>query len=183
MNKREPPSQEAFDKLLAWLDSNRDQAAEKYGRIYLRLVRIFAAKGCVDAEDLSDQTVNVVATKADWLIENYVGDPALYFYGVANRIWLEQRSRKDPVAPPVPDKTELERRCHCLQRCLDTQMSPDERELLLRYHEGEGRERIENRKRLTEELGITVNALRIRICHLQARLRPCIEECLQQLNW
>jgi hypothetical protein len=184
MNKREPPTQEAFDKLLSWLDPDRDLAAEKYRRIYLRLVRIFAAKGCVDEGNLADQTVNVVALKIDWLIENYVGDPALYFYGVANKIFLEQRPRKPPPVPPQPpDNTQIERRCHCLERCLETDASPEERRLVIRYHEGEGRDRIENRKGMAEELGITVNALRIRICHIQARLRPCIEECLRQLDW
>ena len=68
MSKREPPSQEAFEKLLAWLDPDRDKAVEKYQRIYLRLVRVFATRGRADAEDLADQTVNVVASKIDSLV-------------------------------------------------------------------------------------------------------------------
>ena len=184
MNKREPPTQEAFDKLLSWLDSDRDQAGEKYKRIYLRLARVFAAKGCVDEGYLADQTVNVVGLKIDWLIENYVGDPALYFYGVANKIFLEQRPRRPPpIPPPPPDNTEIERRCHCLGKCLETDSPPAERDLVIRYHEGDGRARIENRKQMAAELGISVNALRIRICHIQQGLRPCIEECLRQLDW
>ena len=184
MNKREPPSKEAFDKLLAWLHPDRDQAAEKYQRVYLRLVRIFAAKGCVDSEDLADQTVNVVASKIDSLIGNYVGDPAVYFYGVAKKIQLEQlKKRLPPSLPPIPDNTELERRCACLEKCLETKVTPEERDLVLRYHEGEGRGRIERRKRMAEELGISLNALRIRIHHIQADLRPCVEECLRESDW
>lgn len=184
MKKREPPTQEAFDKLLSWLDPDRDRAAEKYQRIYLRLVRIFAAKGCVDEGDLADQTVNVVARKIDWLIENFEGDPTLYFFGVANKIFLEQRPTRPPPVPPLPpDNTETERRCHCLEKCLETDASPDERKIVVRYHEGQGQARIEDRKRMAAELGITANALRIRICHIQARLRPCIEACLRQLDW
>jgi len=184
MKKREPPTQDAFAKLLSWLDPDPDLAAEKHQRIYVRLVRVFAAKGCVDEGDLADQTVNVVARRIDWLIENYVGDPALYFYGVANKIFLEQLPTKPlPVPPPPPDNTEIERRCHCLEQCLETDASAEERTMAIRYHEGEGRARIEDRKRMADELGITLNALRIRICHLQARLRPCIEDCLRQLDW
>jgi hypothetical protein len=73
-------TKEAFDQLLRWLDSDRDKAASKYERIRLRLIRIFAARGCCDAEDLSDQTINVIVGKIDWLTENYEGEPALYFY-------------------------------------------------------------------------------------------------------
>src|SRR5215813_11227158 len=121
MKKREPPSQDNFNKLLFWLDPDRDKAAEKYQRIYVRVVRIFSAKGCAGAEDLADETVNVVALKIDWLLENYVGDPALYFYGVANKLYLEYLKRRPtPSPPPVPDNTELELRCGCLEKCLET---------------------------------------------------------------
>jgi len=58
----------------------------------------------------------------------------------------------------------------------------EEATMVVRYHEGEGQERIENRKKMAAELGITLNALTIRICHLQARLRPCIEECLKEIE-
>jgi DNA-directed RNA polymerase specialized sigma24 family protein len=181
MNKREAPSKEAFEKLLAWLDPDREKAVEKYQRIQFRVTRILSAKGCIDAEDLADQTFNVVALKTDWLIENYVGDPALYFYAVANKIFLEQsRKKKVPRPPPPPDNSEIERGCGCLEKCLDTVISPQERQWVLRYHQGDGQERIKNRKELAEELGITLNALRIKICHIQARLRPCVKKCLEQ---
>jgi len=86
MSKRQSPTREAFDKLLAWLDPDRDQAVELYERIYFRVVRILAAKGCFEAEELADQTVNIVASKIDELTKTYQGDPALYFYGVAKKI-------------------------------------------------------------------------------------------------
>lgn len=181
MTRREPPSEEAFNKLLTWLDPDRDKAAAKYQRIQFRLIRIFAAKGCVDPEALADETLNAVALKIDWLIENYSGDPALYFYGVGKKIYLEYiRTTIVPKPPPPPDNREIELRCGCLERCLETAATHDERTWVLRYQEGEGRERINNRKRLAEELKISVNALRIRICHIQARLRPCIEDCLEK---
>ena len=184
MSKRKAPSQEAFEKLLAWLDPDREKATEKYQRIYLRLVRIFAGKGCAEAEDLADESVNVVASRIDRVIGTFVGDPALYFYGVARKIYLEWLKSKRPLpAPPVqPDNTEVEQRCSCLEKCLKTVTTPEEAELVVRYHEGDGQARITNRKMLAEELGISLNALRIRICHIQARLRPCIEECMRDLD-
>jgi hypothetical protein len=75
MPRREPPSKEAFDKLLLWLDSDHVKAAKKYQTIQFRLIRIYAAKGCTDPEDLVDESFNVAALRIDWLLENYVGGP------------------------------------------------------------------------------------------------------------
>jgi DNA-directed RNA polymerase specialized sigma24 family protein len=181
--RREQPSKEAFEKLLAWLDPDREKAIAKYQKIYSRLTGIFSAKGCSDAEGLADETFNVVMLKIDQLIENYVGDRALYFYGVSRNIYFEWlKALKVPVPPPPPDKTEIERRCGCLDDCLEKKASADEKQWVLRYHDGRGQQRIDARQRLAAELGITLNALRIRIFHIQARLRPCIEECLEELD-
>ena len=98
MSSRVVPSPKSFEKLLNWLDSDRDKAGEKYERIRLRLIRIFTCRGCFEAEDLSDQTINVVASRIDWLIENFKGDPALYFYGVAKKIYQEQFKKKTSPA-------------------------------------------------------------------------------------
>lgn len=182
MSKRKPPGPEAFGKLLAWLDPDRDKGAEKYHKIHLRLVRVFAAKGCAEAEDLADETLNVVASRIDWLVENYIGDPALYFYGVARHIYQEWLKSKRPLPTPLPlpDNTEIEERCDCLERCLKKVITSEEAQMVVRYHEGDGQARIANRKKMAEELGISLNALRIRICHIQARLRPCVEECMRE---
>ncbi len=170
-------TEENFNKLLRWLDPDRDRAAEKYERIRFRSIRILAAKGCWEAEDVADQMVNVVASKIDWLLENYEGDPALYFYRVANYLFLEWR-KKNPgpnPPPPPPENHEIERLCGCLELCLQ-ELSPADRKLVLEYHEGEKQARISNRKRLAQELGITSNALRIKVCHLHSRLRGSMEQ-------
>lgn len=183
MNKREPPSREAFDKLLAWLDPDREKAGEKYHRIQTRLIRIFAAKGYCDAEDLTDVTINVVAQKIDWLTENYEGDPALFFLGVARKIFLERCHEKPPpkVPPPDPPSDEVEKQCSCLDECLKESLSTDERTLVLRYHPAEKKLTISTRKQLATELGISSNALRIRVYHIHSRLRGCIDRCLKAL--
>lgn len=182
MNRREPPDQVAFDKLLFWLDPDREKAGEKYEKIQFRLIRIFTARGCNDAEDLADVTINVVTSKIDWLLANYVGEPALYFYAVAKKIYLESiKPRPEPPPPlPPPDRTEVERACTCLDKCLQ-EMDPTEALLVTRYHDDDGRGRIQYRKQLAIDLNISRNALRIRACHLHARLKTCIEKCLAQL--
>lgn len=181
MNKA--PTQEGFDKLLRWLDPDRHKAGEKYEKIRRRLIKVFDCRGCGDSEDLADDAINVVVSRIDWLIENYHGDPALYFYGVAKKVYLERLKKKPPPPlPPSRDTSEIERECSCLERCLEEKLSQAERTLVLRYHEKYKREKIEIRRKLAQELGITINALRIRVCHIQSRLRPCIEQCLRILN-
>jgi dihydroneopterin aldolase len=63
MKKNWELSQETFDALLAWLDSDRDQAAMKYEKIRRALIKIFTGRACVEPEDLADETINRVARK------------------------------------------------------------------------------------------------------------------------
>ncbi|HZT35185.1 MAG TPA: hypothetical protein VFA15_04640, partial [Nitrososphaera sp.] len=67
----------------------------------------------------------------------------------------------------------------CLDRCLK-ELSSKDRRLLLDYYSKDGREKIELRRRLAAELGISENALRIRLSRLRATLKGCIEACLKQ---
>lgn len=182
IKKREPPSKEAFDKLLLWFDPDRDKAAKKYQTIQFRLVRIFAAKGCSDPEELVDESFNVAALKIDTLLETYVGDPSLYIHGIAKKIFLETKVKPIPDPPPAPDPVELERRSTCLDQCLDRLTTPAERSLILQYHAKEKQERMRIRRQIAEELGCTLNALRIKVFHIHARLRTCIKECLRLLE-
>jgi hypothetical protein len=166
-----------FENFLRWLDPDRDKAGEKLTKIQARLVSIFSSRGCIDPEFLTDKTTNIVMGKSDWLLENYVGEPALYFYGVAKNVYreyLKQLRPLPPPPPPDPEPPELDEVCDYLDECLD-KLSDRDRYTAVRYHEGEKSERIKNRKKLAAELKITSNALRIRVCHLHERLRKCIE--------
>ena len=170
------PNQENWDRLLRWLDADRDQAGERYERIRRRLIGIFSSRGCYDADDLADRSINVVLSKVEWLLPNYVGDPALYFYAVAKKIYLEDLKKKPPpkVPPPDPTPPEVDHLNDFLDHCLD-ELQPAERDLILRYHQFEKQEKIQNRKRLADELQLSRNALRIKVCHIHSRLKRCIE--------
>ena len=177
MSKREP-TRENFEKLLLWLDANLDKAGEKYERIRLRIIKIFACHDCCDAEDLADETINVVTSKIDWLTENYVGDPALYFYGVAKNIYREQIKKRIPARPPPDLKPEdVEQVCTFLDECL-SKLKSEDRELILLYHEGDKRDKINNRRKLATIRNISLNALRIKTYHIHSRLRECIEKLM-----
>src|SRR5262249_38978943 len=159
----------------------RDVAGQKYETIRLRLIKIFVCRGCVEPEDLADETINRVTGKLNEIETGYAGDPALYFYGVANKVHLEYLRRKPaPVQPPMrSDTAEIELEHHCLDRCVG-KLSPDNRSLVLEYYQDEKQAKIEHRKLLAEQLGIALNALRIRAHRLRAALHRCLENCLEE---
>lgn len=179
MKKNWVLSQESFDALLAWLDPNRDQAGQRYEEIRQRLIRIFTARACNEAEDLADETINRVASKLCDIGETYSGDQALYFYAVANNVHLEFLRRKPPPAVLIIIDEPLDRedRFRCLESCLET-LSADNRELVLQYYQDEKLAKINHRKRLAKSLGLAPNALRIRACRIRASLSKCVEKCL-----
>lgn len=174
-------TQEAFDRLLAWLDPDRENAARRYEQIRARLITIFAGRGCVVADELADITFNRVARRVDEIVTSYAGDPALYFYGVAQKVYLEH-VRKKPVPKAIPSAApdyEMDRNIECLERCLQ-KLDADSRLLILEYYRGEKRAKIDHRNQLAERLGIAVNALRMRAARVRAALQACIVECLQK---
>jgi DNA-directed RNA polymerase specialized sigma24 family protein len=179
-------TQEQFDSLLRWLDADRDAAALKYAKIQLRMTRIFVCRGCCEAETLADDTIDRVASKIEWLIANYVGDPILYFYGVAQNVHKEYLRRKPPadlpaqvIAPPNPE--EDDQVYDCLTDCME-ELPAENSNLVLKYYEGEKQAKITNRKRLAEELGITLDALRIRAHRIRRELRKCVLKCLERFG-
>jgi len=191
MKKERDPTLEEFEKLLAWLDSDREAAGGKYETNRSRLIRVFVSRGCVEAETLADEVMNRVAVRIDKVVKTYQGDPAKCFQGFAENVYHEHhrdqrpRSEVDPPEPPVsPDdesereKRELEDRC--LTRCLG-ELPSAERDLFWRYFQEEKRIKIKARKTLAKELRLTANALRIKAYRIRRRLRKSMEDCLKTL--
>lgn len=183
MNKNWVLTQDAFDSLLAWLHSNREQAGQKYEDIRLRLIKVFTCRGCVDPEDLADETINRVASKLSEIAPTFVGEPARYFYGVANKVHLEYlRRRPAPEPPPTPppfETEEVEKEFDCLERCM-RRLTRENRTLVLEYYQDEKQAKIDHRKKLAEQLGIAVNALRIRAFRIRASLQECVTNCVRE---
>jgi RNA polymerase sigma factor (sigma-70 family) len=181
MKKNWVLSQEAFDKLLDWLDSDREQAGIKYEEIRRRLIKIFTGRGCEDAEDLADETINRVTSKLDDIQVEFKGDRARYFYGVANKVLMEYLRPKPspPLIFSTSDSTRTEHESRCLEECI-AGLSEENRYLLLEYYRAEGKEKIQKRKELAEKLGIAPNALRIRAYRIRQALQECVENCIDR---
>lgn len=181
MNKEWNLTQAGLDNLLSWLDPDREKAGAKYEAIRTRLIKLFTCRGCHEAEDLADETINRVTSKLGELIGTYQGDPALFFYGVAKKVRQEYEKRKFKRATPPPpaQPDEAEQLYECLDACMRA-LPGDQRRLILEYYREDKRAKIDNRKRLAAELGIAVNALRIRAHRVKAALRQCVEECMRR---
>ena len=173
--------QSAFDSLLAWLDPDRDRAGQRYEEIRLRLIKIFARRGCSVPEELTDETMNRVSRKVHEIANTYVGDPALYFYGVAQNVFLEHvKKHAEPKPLPLPDPPDLNERNHnCLDECLD-RLDSASRSIVLEYYQDDGGRKINHRKELAAQLGIALDSLRMRIHRIRATLQQCVLECLQR---
>ncbi len=174
-------TQESFDELLSWLNSDREQAGQEYEDIRRRLIKLFTCRGCFEPEDLADETINRVTRKLEEIRGSYVGEPARYFYGVANKVHLEYLRRKPLPAspPPISDSDDIEQEYDCLERCMQ-RLTPDNRMLVLQYYREEKKAKIDHRRRLAEQLGIAVNALRIRVYRIRALLQECVQSCVQE---
>jgi DNA-directed RNA polymerase specialized sigma24 family protein len=180
-------TQEAFDCFLASLGDDRDLAGQQYLEIRGNLIRFFEWRSCPFPEDHADETINRVARK---LSEGeIVRNASAYCLGVARLLVLEiikarVRERQvfgdmaisDTVSPDEPDS---ESRIECLRQCLQ-KLSSENRDLIVNYYQGSGGKKIENRKKLTESLGIPVNTLRMRALRLREKLQLCVETCLNR---
>jgi len=181
-DKESAPPTDSFDRLLAWLNPDREQAGQRYEEIRRRLIKIFARRGCSEAEDLADETLRRVELNVCKVAPDWVNDPALYFYAVARNVRHEyaRRTRARGLPPLAPDTEQAEREDVCLERCMQRLLTSDERSLMLQYHQGRGRSKIEGRQELGRQHGLGPNALRIRVHRLLKRLRPCVFDCLAQ---
>jgi DNA-directed RNA polymerase specialized sigma24 family protein len=176
---------ESFEALLRRFSPDREQAGKTYEEIRHRLVRLFEWRGCVNAEELADETFNRVARRLAEGVELGANRELNYFAGVAHHVYrelvrretrrtraLSRQAAPRTLAPGEEDNPRLD----CLRSCL-AKLSPKQRHLVLSYHAQDAS--TESRQALSEELGIAMNALRIRAHRLCRKLEACVERCLR----
>lgn len=171
-------SPDAFERLLIALDADRDRAGAAYQRLRGRTAGLLRWWGATDADDLADRTLDRVARKLEEGAVIADGSFAAYVRGVARMIFYEslRRPQINPadvpyLAPPPSSDPDL---LACLESCLDA-LDPVERRTVLRYY-GDGK-LSDVRRRLGEELGVTMTALRIRAHRLRVQLERCVSSC------
>jgi RNA polymerase sigma factor (sigma-70 family) len=185
MAKKPEINQENFEKFLRWLNTDRELAGQKYEAIRVRLTKIFYARACPIAEELTDECFDRVVKKIDSIAETYEGDPALYCYGVAKNVFREYARRpkteelREIIVQIKTDLTETESDYRCLNKCL-AELKPSQRELVTSYYKEEKLDKIKRRKEIERELKITNELLRVRIFRIRKILQDCIRNCNKQ---
>lgn len=184
---------EAFRKLLAWLGADAAPGEEAYLEIRRRLVAYFDRKNCLTPDELADETLNRVARRLEEETAITGEAPAQYCYIVARYVFLEywrgaQRNETplDATHQQLADENlnllaaeaagAREKLLNCLEECT-AKLDPQHRDLIVRYYVGEQRAKIENRRALAAELGLSVNALSIRACRIRDKLEACVHKC------
>jgi DNA-directed RNA polymerase specialized sigma24 family protein len=186
----------AFRRLLVWLDEGGDSDGKTYLEMRQRLVAYFDRRNRPSPEDLADETLTRVAYTLEHEGTIAVTPPARYCHLVARFIFLEDLRRRehkyvslDPwstdrsaalavQAEPDERLATEEQRLTCLDCCL-SKLEPAQRELILEYYRGAGREKIEGRRDFAQRLNITANALTTRASRIRDVLERCVEACVR----
>jgi DNA-directed RNA polymerase specialized sigma24 family protein len=176
---------EAFEKFLTVLSPDREAAGRQYEALRIKLIRYFEWKSSSRAEYLADKTLDRVVQKIDQ--GTVITNIKAYVAGVARHVWQEEHDPFVPleenlpsglaVAPSQVDDDDPDPQVICFDRCLE-ELSTENRKLLLAYFQDQGRNKIDNRIQLAQELSIPLNALRIRVFRIKKTLEGCIEKCL-----
>jgi DNA-directed RNA polymerase specialized sigma24 family protein len=176
-----------WDRFLEALDADPARASRRYEELRRKLVDLFRWRALGAPEDLADETIERVARKLE-AGEVLRGDVARYAGGVARLVALEAGRRGWREAPtdgavldthPARVEDDDGGARGCLDRCLEELAAPA-RDLLLRYQLDEGRTRIDQRKAIAGELGIGLNALRIRVHRIRAQVEQCVRDCVSE---
>jgi DNA-directed RNA polymerase specialized sigma24 family protein len=186
-------TREGLEALLKCLDQSPEAAAKKLLQLRQKLALIFERKMFPHGDALVDETLDRLATKI--MTEEITSIPA-YAHRIAMNICMEaaRNERKFtplsdaagdgelPASEPDPeqqviDASEVRRKQECLRKCL-SRLASGERDLILEYYVGEKQERISQRRRLAERLGLTIEALRIETNDIRNRLRKWFEICI-----
>lgn len=188
--KKWTPTPQAFEKLLAALDADPEEAARIYEHVRLKLLRYFERNGVADADRYADVTLDRVMRRIDEgeIIENVMA----FIFKVASFVrmeaWKEEkqlRKAEEEIKKATTEITERldvddDPRQFCFDRCLNN-LPVETRLLVLEYYSEEGGEKIRLRKQLAKRLGIEMNALRIRAHRIRGNLESCVKSCISQV--
>lgn len=158
-----------------------------------RLVVYFDRKNCEHPDDLADETLSRVMRRFQEEVSLSNEPPARYCYIVAKFVFLEYLRRPkradsdfallefipaDRNSNHAVEKTDdNENLLDCLDCCLK-RLDPRDRALILEYYVGEQRTKIESRRKIAANLGLTMNAVSIRACRIRERLEACMKPCI-----
>lgn len=182
-------TQEAFNRFLNWLHPDSEQAAREYEALRRRVIGWFERRGCAVAEELADQAFDRVIRRVAASTDPSVIKPLPYFYKVVSNLHLEyvetyakKRGEQLPetwleAVQSLGEKTN-EQTFHCLENCLQ-RLPTANRELILAYYQENKRAKIDLRKELAANFGLSLELLRVQVYRIRMTLQKCLTDCLQ----
>jgi DNA-directed RNA polymerase specialized sigma24 family protein len=185
-----------FNRLLEWLDEGVDSHGHNYLEMRRRLTSYFDRRGRLFADDLADETLNRIGKTLERDGAIAITPQARYCYVVARFVLLEDIRRErldlrnqgsrhtDPESwaqrstAPIQDEDleAREARLESLDHGLQA-LAPERRALIVDYYRDSGPQKIAGRRELARRLGITMNALGIRVSRIRAALEARMTEC------
>jgi DNA-directed RNA polymerase specialized sigma24 family protein len=181
-------TEEAFAKFLTCLDPDPVRAGEKYEELRDALVKFLAWRGAHFPEDLADETFNRVARKLEE--GEVIRDISAYCHGAARGVFLQsleyagnkrvELGELKAIVLQEPEVTDLQ--LECLDHCL-SQLTAENREMIIEYYQDEGRQKIDHRASMAERLGIQPGALRSRARRVRGNLERCLRRCCKDRNF
>jgi DNA-directed RNA polymerase specialized sigma24 family protein len=172
-------SKESLDAFLSRLNPEPELAGREYENIRLKLLTFFRCHGCWDAEVLVDETIDRVIRRNG---EIEIRELMAFILGVARRVASECHHKAyrevplEEVAEPSQGDVDEEAdeiaaavRLECLEECIK-RLEPKDQELISEYYMGAKTQKIENKKKLAQQFGITTAALRVRAFRVRERV-------------
>ena len=179
---------DTFNNLMSWLSPDYD-----YTVIHSKLVYYFKHHNCNPAEELADNTLDIVSEKIDKNGDikfekgkrsgEIVQKKIQYIYGIAKNkcyeYWRKKKQIEHPqifIDPPgeLPNDLEKELQKECLDELRIN--NPKKCELIVEYHYDDKVKVRKRHEKLAKRLNITMNALAWRIKRIKDNLQKCVEK-------
>jgi DNA-directed RNA polymerase specialized sigma24 family protein len=183
-------SEKAFSRLLARFNADPTLAGEEYEKLRARLIYFFQRQGCRIPAELSDETIDRIARKLEegytiadlskfsfrvaWLVlQEHWGDPRRDWQQLDERL-SSSESNGEHDHDKDHNRKLAEHRLECMKKCLEA-ISPEEQELMVKNCtlKKNGKEE------LARAMGLTINALRLRVFRVRKKLCRCQEKCVR----
>ena len=172
----------SYSLLLETFSSDEKVAAFAYAKLRDSLIRFFQIKGDDAPDEAADETLDRVAAKLSEAV--LIEDLTKYSFGVARLVFLENLRKAQKQKKAFEDfrlsnalqKNDEETDDFApFRKCFES--LPDaEKNILQTYFDDLPFDEInENRLKLTDKLGVSLNNLRLKIFRLRRRLEDCVQ--------
>lgn len=175
-------STSSLASLLNLLHQDPHQAAIAYHQLHTRLTRFFSINHTDDPVHLADIAMDRLALRTE-NTDTKIDAPVSFALGIArhllqedtrHRLRDEDASKTWAAIIPLADPQQ-EVRLAALDQCL-SKLTPERRQLIESYYDWNSKEKIEHHRRISEQLGLNLNALRNRVLRIRAQVETCLRQ-------